>query len=64
MSNQSFKRVYFLSKEKNIFNLIFIKDMDVERSELLLEPGIMIPKELVELLFINFCINPFHIQEA
>ena len=36
----------------------------VERSELLLEPGIMIPKELVELLFINFCINPFHIQEA
>ena len=38
--------------------------MDVERSELLLEPGIMIPKELVELLFINFCINPFHIQEA
>ena len=35
--------------------------MDVERSELLLEPGIMIPKELVELLFINFCINPFHI---
>ena len=44
--------------------LFFIKDMDVERSELLLEPGIMIPKELVELLFINFCINPFHIQEA
>ena len=38
--------------------------MDVERSELLLEPGIMIPKELVELLFINFCINPFHTQEA
>ena len=27
--------------------------MDVERSKLLLEPGIMIPKELVELLFIN-----------
>ena len=27
--------------------------MDVERSELLLEPGLMIPKELVELLF-NF----------
>ena len=24
----------------------------------------MIPKELVELLFINFCINPFHMQEA
>ena len=24
----------------------------------------MIPKELVELLFINFCINPFHLQEA
>ena len=33
--------------------------MDVERSKLLLEPGIMIPKELVELLFFNFCINPF-----
>ena len=33
-------------------------------SELLLEPGTMIPKELVELLFINFCINPFHMQEA
>ena len=36
----------------------------IERSELLLEPCIMIPKELIELLFINFCINPFHIQEA
>ena len=24
----------------------------------------MIPKELVELLFIIFCINPFHMQEA
>ena len=24
----------------------------------------MIPKELVELLFINFCINTFHMQEA
>ena len=38
--------------------------MDVERSELLLEPGIIISKEFVELLFINFCINPFHVQEA
>ena len=38
--------------------------MDVEWSELLLEPGTMIPKDLVELLFINFCINPFYMQEA
>ena len=35
--------------------------MDVERSELLLEPGLMIPKELVELLF-NFGIVNKKIQ--
>ena len=26
-----------------------------------MELGITIPKELVELIFINYCINPFHI---
>ena len=54
----------FWVKRRSFLILFFIKDMDVERSELLLEPGIMMPKELVELLFINFCINPFYIQEA
>ena len=54
----------FLVERRTFFILFFIKDIDVERSELLLEPGTMIPKELVEPLFINFCINPFHMHEA
>ena len=52
-----------MSSKKNIFKIIFIIDMDVERSELLLD-RIMIPKDLIELLYINCSTNPFHMQEA